>query len=442
MKYLRGIVIVLGVCVFLAGGKGVDAEPPVPARSVSAADRIAASPDMAIGPDGSIHLIWVDKGPKPTEAPAAAAARHHTHKTYNDLYYARSNDSGQSFSAPVRINATPGQVWGFATSRPRIAVGKSGIVHLFYHANRFDRSAAQQAVDAVYARSTDGGNTFEAPRTLNSFAAGKDGGELSEAHCFGTMGVAPNGDVHAYWIDTRHMKSDRDNGAVYGIVSRNEGKGFEKERLIFENEACPCCQLNIAFSTDKKVYLTLRSVMADGSRNATVAQSDDGGRIFQPRVAVSAKKWAIDACPLKPLNLSTGANGRVYATWYAGEMDPAGVYFSSSDNIGAHFGNAFPLHPEAKLSDHAQSAVAADGKIHVIWDARVGDTKRIFLRSSADHGKTFSPVQEVSMEAGAADYPVIAPLQKKTAIAYQLNGTIRFQILDEVIAKSGQTGMK
>lgn len=442
---IRGLVkglfvpmLILG-SAFASGAAGRSAPADV-SIAVSAADRLTASPDMAIGPDGSLNVIWVDKGenkPAPVQTgprgPQAGGGGH-THKTYNDLYFARSTDGGRTFTTPLRINSKPGDLWGFATSRPRIAVGKSGVIHVFYHANRHDRTAPRQAVDACYTRSTDGGKTFEAPKTLNAQAAGLDDGELSEAHCFGTMTVAPNGDVHAFWIDTRHMKGEKDNGAVYGIASRDEGKTFEKEKLLFENEACPCCQLTAIVSPDNKVYVTLRSVLADGSRNATVARSDDGGKTFSPRVAVSDQKWMITACPLKQLNLATDAKGRLYAAWYAGEMSQPGVYFSVSDDKGKTFAKPQSLHPDAKLSDHAQISVANDGVVRIIWDAKIGDVKRIYTRTSTDRGKTLGPITEFPMDAGAADYPVVASVKNKTFAVWQLNGQIRVRALDEQIA--------
>ncbi|MCI0336059.1 MAG: glycoside hydrolase [Acidobacteria bacterium] len=417
-----------------AGNRGASGSMKDDSVTLSSADRIAASPDIAVGQDGSINVIWVDKGiAKRIEAETSSArgpqSGGHTHLTYNDLFFTRSTDGGKTFTAPMRINATSDEVWGFATSRPRIAVSKSGIIHIFYHANRFERSASRQAVDARYMRSSDGGKTFEKARTLNAFAAGHDDGELSEAHCFGTMGVSPNGDVHAFWIDTRHMGSEKDNGAVYGAVSRDEGKTFEKERLIFQNEACPCCQLNIGFSADNRIYLTLRSVYADGSRDSTIAQSDDGGKTFRPRVRVSNKSWIINGCPLKPLNITVDQKGRVYAAWFAGEMQPAGVYFAVSEDNGGTFAAPQQLHPEANLPDHAQIAVTADGLVRVIWDARVGESKRIFLRSSNDHGKTLGPVMKLPMPAGNALNPVIKSIRNQVFIAWQLNGQIKFRAL-------------
>ncbi len=427
-------------------------------QEVSPAGRNAASPDLAVGPDGSINLIWVDKGaPRPTVPPPPAAApapsgdhnQHnapaaatkaappsHTHKAYYDLYFARSTDGGRTFSAPVRINSKPGELWGFATSRPRVAVSKSGIIHVFYHGNRRAPSAPRQAVDARYTRSLDGGKTFETARTLNTEGKGMDDGELDEAHCFGTMGVAPNGDVHAYWIDTRHMKSAEDNGAIYGVVSRNEGKTFAAEKLIAQSEACPCCQLNVAFTPDSKVYLSLRSVGADGSRNAALKLSVDRGQTFGPSVAVSDKKWKINACPLKPLAMTADSKGRVYATWFAGEETPPGVFFAVSTDKGQTFSKPMRLHEAALVSDHSNVSATNDGVVRVVWDAKVGEVKRVYTRNSTDFGKSFGAVQEVEMPAGAAEYPVLAAAKGKTYLAWQLNGRIVFQTMNDLIAKN------
>lgn len=410
--------------------------------TVSSATRKSASPDMAIGPDGSINLLWVDKGENVPEDPHAAhkpgpQPGGHSHQAYNNLYFAHSMDGGKTFSKPLRINSKDGELWGFATSKPRLAVGKSGTIHIFYHANRNEAGAKRQAVDARYTRSTDGGKTFAPPRTLNTMGVkGLDDGELNEAHCFGTMGVAPNGDVHAYWIDTRHMKSDKDNGAIYGVVSRNDGKTFEAERAVFMNEACPCCQLGVTFAPDSKVYFSMRSVFADGARDGTVARSEDGGKTFGHRVRVSDQSWNIKACPLKPTTLMTDKDGRVFAVWFAGEMQPTGVYFARSEDGGKTFGSRQRLHAEAKQSDHAQIAIGKDGRVFVAWDGRVGEVRRIYLRSSTDHGQTFGAVTELAAPAGMADYPVLGVGKAGNVfIAWQQNNQILLRALPVEMAQ-------
>ncbi|MGH9831757.1 MAG: sialidase family protein [Blastocatellia bacterium] len=450
-KSVSSLMMTCAFALLIAGwirhSPGVNADDKTNVESavveISPATRVTASPDIAIGPDGSINVIWVDKGEAKPAADAHAGhaagkglqSRGHSHKAYNNLYFARSTDGGRTFSPPLRINARDGELWGFATSRPRIAVGKSGVIHIFYHGNRRDLSAPRQAVDARYTRSTDGGKTFAPPRTLNGEARGMDDGELDEAHCFGGMGVAPNGDVHAFWIDTRHMTSEKDNGAIYTAVSRNEGRTFERDRMLFRNAACPCCQLNVAFTPKGEVILSARNVTADGARDSSVAISKDGGRTFSDFVATTPNKWMINACPLKPTTLATDNDGRIYAAWFSGGEKPAGSFFSVSEDGGKSFSKPIALHAEASTPDRPQIAVAGDGAVTVAWDAMVGQTRRIYLRVSTDHGKTFGPVVELEAPVGAPTYPAIAAAKNgKTFIVWQQSNRVMFRALTPLIA--------
>ena len=447
-KFTLSFFVICVCALFVAGtikpARSVNAGDTAKTASevveISPATRMAASPDIAIGPDGGVNVIWVDKGeakegqaapPRPTGPQTGG----HSHKTYNNLYFARSTDGAKTFSQPLRISVNDGELWGFATSRPRIAVSKSGVMHIFYHANRRDPSSARQAVDARYTRSTDGGKTFSAPLTLNSEIAGLDDGELNEAHCFGGMGVAPNGDVHTFWIDTRHMSSETENGSIFTAVSRNEGKSFERERMLFRATACPCCQLNVAFSPKGDVILSSRNVTTDGARDSSIAVSKDGGRTYSGFVATTPNKWIINACPLKPAMLATDKDGRIYAAWYSGAEKPAGSYFAVSENGGKSFSTAVALHAEAGAADRPQISVSGDGGVTVVWDAMIGQVRRVFLRVSNDHGKTFSPVVELDAPAGTASYPTIATNKEgKALIAWQQNNRILIKTAPPLVA--------
>jgi len=428
-------------------GAGDTTNTPSAVVEISPANRVSASPDIAIGPDGAINVIWVDKGEaKPaTEAHAAPPASRgpqaggggHSHKAYNNLYFARSADGGRTFSQPLRVVTKDGELWGFAVSRPRIAVGKSGVTHVFYHANRRDPSAPRQAVDARYTRSTDGGKTFSAPRTLNSASGGLDDGELNEAHCFGGMGVAPNGDVHAFWIDTRHMTSEKDNGSIYTAVSRDEGETFERERMLFRATACPCCQLEVAFLPKGEVILSSRNVTADGARDSSIAVSKDRGKTFSPFVATTPNKWMINACPLKPAMLATDKDGRIYAAWFSGAEKPAGSFFAVSEDGGKSFSTPIALHAEASTPDRPQIAVSGDGGVTVAWDAVAGQVRRIYLRVSTDHGKSFGPVVELDAPPGAANYPALAATRDgKVFVAWQQNNRVMTKEVTPLVARN------
>jgi hypothetical protein len=64
--------------------------------------------------------------------------------------------------------------------------------------------------DVMFARSSDGGRTFGAPRRIND-----DPVNHNKWHWFGTMGVAPNGRIDVVWLDTRNAVNNTDSQLFY-----------------------------------------------------------------------------------------------------------------------------------------------------------------------------------------------------------------------------------
>ena len=62
----------------------------------------------------------------------------------------------------------------------------------------------------MFARSTDGGNTFSAPRRIND-----DPVNHAKWHWFGTLSVAPNGRIDVVWFDTRNAANNTDSQLFY-----------------------------------------------------------------------------------------------------------------------------------------------------------------------------------------------------------------------------------
>jgi len=380
---------------------------------VSDPARRAQAPEVAVGPDGSIHVVWLDKGPLGTADRRGEAAGHgHSHQSFTDLMYARSDDGGGSFSAPLRVNARDGEVWGFSVSKPRIGIGPPGIVHVFYPANRVSSRTGKAVASSVHVRSTDGGRTFSPPRQLNGdgeqdLSALVHGG-LSQAHVFGTLALGADGAVHAFWLDTRGMRPERPLSAIYAATSRNDGASFEPERALYDVDACPCCQLT-ATAAGEALYLGSRQVSADNIRTPTVAVSRDGGRSFGARVGIGGTPWQLDGCPLKPTALA--AEGEyVYTLVHNGAEQPPGLLFARSTDGGHRFGPATRIHPGATVSD-APMLVAAWRGLYAFWHAKAGGgERRVFMRTSTDHGASWSAVTELAAPTGAAAYPAAAAM--------------------------------
>ncbi|NDB17518.1 MAG: exo-alpha-sialidase, partial [Gammaproteobacteria bacterium] len=265
----------------------------------------AQSPEIALGADGSIHMIWIDEN---TAAPAADHSKYgHSHVAATNLLYARSSDGGKTFTPPVQINEKPGDVWGFSVSKPRIVAGANGTLHVFYPGNDVNPTNGKPEAVALYTRSTDGGRSFAKAQRLNEMgktdASDLVHGGLTHAHVFGTLAVDGKGSVYAMWIDTRDMAKEGDSGKVFMAVSRNDGASFECDREILPADVCPCCQLTAFIDDKNRLYVGSRQV--EGKfRDSVVMVSSDGGRSFSPRQRVVGSRWEIEGCPLKATSVA------------------------------------------------------------------------------------------------------------------------------------------
>jgi hypothetical protein len=304
-------------------------------------------------------------------------------------------------------------VWGFAVSKPKIAVGRSGTLHVIFPANALGPEVAGQPGKPVlvmyYTRSTDGGASFERPRQLHTLpaidqSAFMDGG-FSSAHAFATLGVAPNGTVHTIWVDTRSMQKGDGAAAAYAALSRDDGATWTAEQIALSEGVCPCCQITLAFDSKSNLYVGSRQVTDHGTRNSTVARAVAGTSRLETPVRVSSKEWALEGCPLKPTVVAVDAP-RVYTAAYTGAESPAGVYFAMSKDGGRSFAPGVAVHPEATVSD-APAMVLVRGDPLLAWHGKTQGGRRVFWRRATRDGQ-LGPVHELAAPAGTAQYAALA----------------------------------
>jgi hypothetical protein len=374
---------------------------------ISADAGTALPPDIDLDAAGNLYAIWVQKAPPPA-APAEGQGGGMRHDATDELYYRRAPAGSLDFAAPVRANSVPGEVWGFAVSKPELAIGGDGTVHVLYPANARQAGNGKGILVARYTRSTDGGTSFEPSRTLNSAATNDLSavmhGSFAAAHAFGTI-VASGRDVHAYWIDTRFMKAEDTAGAIFAADSRDGGRTFSADRPIQAVDACPCCQLAGA-ARDDALFLTSRQVYPGGTRDSAVSRSDDTGRAFGAPVRAGEARWKLEGCPLKRTVIALDGD-YVYTAWFTAAAEPGGVFFSRSRDGGRSFEREVALHPAAAVSDAPSIAAARGGRVVVAWHGKTGGERRVFLRVSDDHGGSFGDVVEVPGPASAAAYPEV-----------------------------------
>lgn len=394
--------------------------PGLASTPASSADRRAQAPSMAVGQDGAVHLVWLDKGPLGTaDKVGAHTAQGHSHQSWSDVYYAQSRDGGKTFGPAQRVNVADGEVWGFSVSKPSIGIGPSGTVHVAYPANEVSDTNGKPVAVMHYVRSTDGGKTFSKPLRLNTnppedLSAAVHGG-LAQAQAFATLSVGPEGNVYAMWLDTRVMKTQSAASATYLAVSRDDGKTWEAEREVFGADACPCCQLTSTIGSAGELFLASRVVHAGNHREPMISVSYDGAKSFSARVGVAGPAWVLDGCPLKPTAIA--ASGQLLHTAvFNGAAKPAGALYSRSTDGGKSFLEATHLHPEAVVSD-APALATRDRQVFAFWHAKLpGGERRVYGRVSTDGGAQFGPVFAVGSATGTSSLPTASILPSGSAL--------------------------
>ncbi|HJP43140.1 MAG TPA: sialidase family protein, partial [Gammaproteobacteria bacterium] len=207
------------------------------AHPISEKGRRSISPEIAVGSDGALNVIWIDKGltvnrplPKPRKP------GEHSHRSATDLYFSRSEDGAKTWSQPIKINDQSGEVWGFSVSKPLIKVGPNGTIHIFYPANGRSEATGLDVVNARYSHSRDNGKSFSPPITINRPVT-QDRGDLlgqglTMSNSFGTMGVAPNGTIFTAWQNIVNMKDASDGADGMLAISTDDGESFSTERAV------------------------------------------------------------------------------------------------------------------------------------------------------------------------------------------------------------------
>ncbi len=369
----------------------------------------ASAPDIAVNSKGDIAVLWVDRSPQ--DKPADGAHHHDRHLAVTDVYVSISKDGGNTFSAPTKVNASSGAVWGQQVSRPRIVGTPNGTWHVAYSANDIHPKFNKTLLTTHYTRSVDGGRSFESPKRLSSVTdqdmSDVIHGGFASAAAFGTMASAPDGSVHVYWIDTRHMKPDSDSGALYGSASGDDGKTFTTDKQVIATGVCPCCQLTAVANSKSEIIMGSRRVEKDSFRPATVMTLSRSDDVAHERQSIGGAPWQINGCPLKPTVVALH-DLKIFAASHSGGEATPGVIFSVSNDEGNSFKPRGIVHPSAAVSD-APAIAINKSLVLLAWHAKVGTApRRVFYRYYNLDGDPLGEVKELESSPGVSQFPIIA----------------------------------
>jgi hypothetical protein len=136
-------------------------------------------------------------------------------------------------------------------------------------------SAAGSGTDVMFARSTDGGQTFSAPRRIND-----DPVDHAKWHWFGTLSVAPNGRIDCVWLDTRNATNNTDSQLFYS--SSKDGGVTWASNVVVSNTFDPY----LGYPNQNKIGDYITMVSDNGGGNVAYAATFNGEEdIYYVRVA-------------------------------------------------------------------------------------------------------------------------------------------------------------
>jgi hypothetical protein len=293
-----------------------------------------------------------------------------------DIFFARSTNGGGSFDKPVDISApirNNGSTYG-ASYSPQIAVAGSNI-YVTWIEDVYAPSQDRRDSHILFARSNDGGRTFQGPLDISGGASGIPEPEspssslspLTYPRYASNPQIAASGDGSAYVVWTVHPL----------IPATRTQQGRAGEGDIFFTKVRP-----------------------DGSSSEPVNLSNNSGESRSPRIG------------------SSGSN--VYVAWADDTRGDSEIFFRHISDKGP----SFTLGPVVDISNNFfqddRPQMAVDGSnVYVIWqhtgkNETGGTVGSIGFASSKDNGTTFSdPMQvmttKIDPEIGPLHHLAITP---------------------------------
>lgn len=378
----RQLFSIVTLCsLMLAGGFPGAAASAVKVLSAPARCLV---PEVAMDAQGILHLVY--------------GLDHHA-------CYVRSTDQGATFTKPVQIDSS-GQVETRMGERgPKLAVGGDGVIHVVW----VDEWAPGVKTFVRYARSLDGGKSFEPLKTLSSMS-GVDGATLAadgrgHVTAFWHVMAEPKPEVKsATWL---HTARSSDRGAAFGPC----------EQVVITNLpglACSMCMMRARADADGNVCLAFRGAR-DSIRDIYVLKGPIAENRFTA-LRVNQDHWNIDYCPMCGPELTFTPDGRLLCAF----MSRQRVYWAISDpaltsfrlHVATPASQENEIYPSAHASRHGEvlflwqvGPMAVKGSATVRWMRYTLDGRPV--GESGTVGRSFAGTKSTAFVDTNGDFQIV-----------------------------------
>jgi photosystem II stability/assembly factor-like uncharacterized protein len=306
----------------------------------------------------------------------------------HNVYFSASNDQGKTFSKPVIVSQS-GKLSLGRHRGPRIALTRDSIV---ISAIVGEKGGGADG-DVMSWRSTDKGRTWSAAVPVNDVpGAAREG-----LHAM----AGRDGILFATWLDLRSQGTK-----LYGSVSRDGGRSWAKNVLVYESPSgtiCQCCHPSVAISPAGAVTVMFRNAL-DGARDMYLTESKDGAR-FSPARKLGEGTWMLNACPMDGGGLGFDAQAKPVTAWRREKQ----IFLTDAAGM------------ERRIGDGKDPAVATGRKgVYTAWTSPAGVVA--LAPGQAE------PV--VLSKEAAAGYPQLLPLPGGSVLAaWEWKGRLEFAVL-------------
>lgn len=354
MKRLLMIASV-GLCLFSTFGFAQVRELPSPAGAGS------GQPNLAVSPDGRVHLSWIER-----LSEGRVALRFST------------LEKG-AWSAPRVIAEGANWFVNWADFPSMIALPDGSLAaHWLVKSGTgtFD-------YDVTISRSFDGGKTWGKP-----FVPHRDG--VKAEHGFVSLFAAKDGNLAAVWLDGREMKADANDahGHGHGNMTLRSVKikrdGTLTDDAVLDARVCECCQTSAAMTAEGPVVVYRdRSEAEKEIRDISIVRLKDG-KWSVPR-PVFADNWQLNGCPVNgPSVAATGR--RVAVAWFTGANNASRVKLGFSNDGGESFGEPIIV-DDGNPAGRVETLLLNDGSALVCWLEKLPAGGEVRVRRIRPDGK-------------------------------------------------------
>ena len=238
--------------------------------------------------------------------------------------------------------------------------------------------------DVMFARSTNGGQSFSAPRRIND-----DPVNHAKWHWFGTLSIAPNGRIDAVWLDSRNAANNTNSQLFY--ASSLDGGSTWSPNVAISNSFNPF----LGYPNQDKLgdYITVAS--DDGGANVAYAATFYGEEdIYYVRISPVTPRAVVG---------DFNNNGHPdYVLHSANTLQTAIWYLNNNIYVGAAYGPTLvPGWTLSGLADFNRDSRSD----YALFAPNTNQTALWYLSGPTLIGSAFGPTLPNGWElAGAADF--------------------------------------